>query len=62
MILNLLINYGGRDEILRAFKTIHTEILDGNLSINDLSTNTISKYLYTCDLKDLILLLGQAGS
>lgn len=61
MILNLLINYGGRDEILRAFKTLYTDIVDGNLSINDISTNTISKYLYTSNLKDPDLIIRTGG-
>jgi len=55
------LNYGGRDEILRAFKKFHNDIKDGKKSIDDLDEDCFSKYLDTCELPDPDLLIRPGG-
>lgn len=43
----IALNYGGRQEILRAVQKISKLTVDGLLSINDIDENQIAKYLYT---------------
>ncbi len=54
--LNLALNYGGRDEILRAFK----KIVDQNVSAKDINEELVSKNLDTngCPEPDLIIRTG----
>lgn len=44
---NIALNYGGRDEILKSVKSIYKECENGNKSIEDITEEDISKYLYT---------------
>ena len=55
MIVNLAINYGGRDEIVMAVNNI---IKNG---INNVTKDTISQYLYTKDLSDPDLVVRSSG-
>jgi undecaprenyl diphosphate synthase len=43
----IALNYGGRQEILRAVQKISKLTVDGLLSINDIDEAQIAKYLYT---------------
>jgi undecaprenyl diphosphate synthase len=43
----IALNYGGRQEILRAVQKISKLTVDGLLSINDIDETQIAKYLYT---------------
>jgi undecaprenyl diphosphate synthase len=53
----LAINYGGRDEIVRAFK----KFLSANKDVNDISENDISDYLDNPDIPDPDLIIRTAG-
>ena len=57
LVLNLAINYGGRLEITRAVKAIANDIKSGQLSVEDISEDTISKHLYTDPYNDVDLLI-----
>ena len=59
--LNIAINYGGRQEILRAVKTISQEIQQGTLNADDLDEAAFSKYLYTAGQPDPDLLIRTSG-
>ncbi|WP_367341770.1 isoprenyl transferase [Limosilactobacillus sp.] len=50
MILNFALNYGGRDEIVRAVKAIASEVESGKLSSQDVSGTVISQHLMTAPL------------
>ncbi len=54
MVVNLGINYGGRDEIVNAVKNLVTDGLD-------ITKDNISKYLYTADLPDPDLMVRSSG-
>lgn len=49
LILNIAINYGGQDEILRACRSITQNVLDGTLNLDAVNAETLSARL---DLKD----------
>ena len=58
---NIAINYGGRDEILKAVKKIATKVKQGELQIEDITEDTISENLYTCGQPDPDLLIRTSG-
>lgn len=59
--LQIALNYGGRDEITNAFKTIAEEIENGNLKSSDINQDLISDYLYTSNIPDPDLLVRTGG-
>ncbi len=61
LILNLALNYGGRDEIIRATKTIAEEVAAGRLAPAEIDGETIEKNLYTAGLPDPDLLIRTSG-
>ncbi len=61
MRLALALNYGGRDEIVHAVKTIASECKNGKLSLDDIDQNCISSHLYTKALPDPDLLIRTAS-
>ncbi|NLW22316.1 MAG: isoprenyl transferase [Tissierellia bacterium] len=61
MILNIGLNYGGRDEIVRAVKNILEDIEMGKLKKEDIDKELFSQYLYTHNLPDPDLLIRPSG-
>ncbi|MBM7619018.1 undecaprenyl diphosphate synthase [Bacillus tianshenii] len=61
LILNFALNYGGRDEILRAVKNAATDIQDNKLSMEQLSEEVFSTYLFSNQLPDPDLLIRTSG-
>jgi len=61
MWMNLAINYGARAELVDAVRAIGGKIVTGDLSIDDLSEQTIADNLYTAGLDDPDLLVRTAG-
>lgn len=59
--LVLAVNYGGRDEICRAFKSITTDLQKGLLKKEDISEDLISSYLDTAKWKDPDLFIRTSG-
>ena len=59
--LNIAINYGGRDEILRAVKSIAAKTADGVLSADDISEDLVSEHLDTRGQSDPDLIIRTAG-
>ncbi len=59
--LNVALNYGGRAEIVRAFKLINEKIINGEMSSDDINEKTISDYLYTAGMPDPDLVIRTAG-
>ncbi|MCC8023385.1 MAG: isoprenyl transferase [Clostridiales bacterium] len=55
--VNMAINYGGRQEIVRAVKKIAADVEFQNLRVEDITTAEVEKYLYTAgqDEPDLII-------
>jgi len=61
MVLNIGLNYGGRDEIIRAVKNILADVKRGKLKEEDINSDMFSKYLYTSELPDPDLLIRPSG-
>jgi undecaprenyl diphosphate synthase len=61
--LNILLafNYGGRDELIDAFRTLAHQVQAGELSPEDISEKHISRALYTADIPDPALLIRTSG-
>jgi undecaprenyl diphosphate synthase len=59
--LNIALNYGGRGELLDAFKTIIAKVDRGEFDVNDLDEETISKQLYTHDIPDPDMVIRTSG-
>ncbi len=59
--LTIAINYGSRDELLRAIRRAGTDIKNGLLSIEDLDENRFGSYLDTKELPDPDLLIRTSG-
>ena len=56
-ILNICLNYGANDELVRATKLIASKVLNNEMSIEDIDESTIEKHLYTKDLPPVDLLI-----
>lgn len=58
---NIALNYGGRNEILNAVKRIAKKVQDGEISVEDISEQTISNNLYTKGMPDPDLVIRTSG-
>lgn len=58
---NIALNYGGRDELLKAIKKIAEEVENKELSIDDINEETVSNHLYTKGQPDPDLLIRTSG-
>ena len=61
LILNLAINYGGRQEIIDAVGKVAADLKNGSFKIKDLSEKNFSQYLYAQNLPDPDLIIRTAG-
>lgn len=59
--LNIALAYGGREELINAMQRMGTDIKKGKLKIKDISSDTVSSYLYTSGLPDPDLILRTSG-
>ena len=55
------INYGSRDEIVRAVNSISREVQTGNIAPGEITAETIEQYLDTRDIPDPDLLIRTSG-
>ncbi|MCF0116683.1 MAG: di-trans,poly-cis-decaprenylcistransferase, partial [Bacilli bacterium] len=60
-VLNICLNYGGRDEIVRAAKLMHEDIASGKLSIDEVNNEVFENYLYTKGLPNVDLMIRTSG-
>jgi undecaprenyl diphosphate synthase len=61
MTLNLAVNYGSREELLRAMKQLAEEARDGLLEPSQITANMVSEKLYTGGQPDPDLLIRTSG-
>lgn len=59
--LQLAINYGGRDEIVRATQKIAHRVLEGELNLEEIDEDKFASYLDTKDIPDPDLLIRTSG-
>ena len=58
---NIALNYGGRDEIVRAVKKIAQKVEDKKLKVEDINEDMISQNLYTAGEPDPDLVIRTSG-
>ena len=58
---NIALNYGGRDEIVKAVKKISEKVENKELSVDDITEDLISNELYTAGQPDPDLLIRTSG-
>ena len=61
MTFNIALNYGGRDEIVRAVKKIAKQVKEDKIKIEDINENMISENLYTEGEPDPDLVIRTSG-
>ncbi|MGN0173461.1 MAG: isoprenyl transferase [Acutalibacteraceae bacterium] len=59
--LNIALNYGGRDEIVYAVKTIIDDVENGRLNKNEICEKTISDRIYTANQPDPDIIIRPSG-
>ncbi len=60
-VINVAVNYGGRDEIVRASKIIAEKCLKGEISSEDITEEAFSECLYTSSQPDPDLIIRPSG-
>ena len=61
MVLNIAMNYGSRDEIVRAVKGISENVKNGIIDIDSIDETMVSEYLYTANQPDPDLIIRPSG-
>lgn len=59
--LHIALNYGGRDEIVRAVKIIGKDLLNKNIKLDDINENIFEKYLDTKNIPSPDLMIRTSG-
>lgn len=57
MVLNIAVNYGGRDEMLMASRELAREVQKGTLDIDSINYEEFEKHLYTAGQPDVDLVI-----
>ena len=58
---NIALNYGGRDEIVRAVKEIVSQVEEGKIKIDEINEEMISENLYTKNEPDPVFVIRTSG-
>lgn len=61
MVLNIAMNYGSRDEIVRAVKNISSDVKDGKVLVENIDEKLVSSYMYTQNQPDPDLIIRPSG-
>lgn len=61
VVLNVAVNYGGRQEILHSVQTLAKEVEKGTLKAKDITEQMLSDHLYTSGLPDPDLIIRPSG-
>lgn len=61
LMVNIALNYGGRDEIVRAVKQVAQQVQTGALPLEKMDSEIFSQYLYTAGQPDPDLIIRPSG-
>ena len=61
LVLNVALNYGGRDEIINGIKRLYEDAKNDKISIENLTEQEFSNYLYTKENSDADLIIRPSG-
>ena len=59
--VHIALNYGGRDEIVKAARAFSKDVAEGKHSSEDLTEELLSTYLYSADVPDPELIIRPSG-
>ena len=59
--VNFCLNYGGRDEIVKATQAFAQDVLDGKRKPEELTEEILSGYMYSADVPDPELIIRPSG-
>ena len=59
--VNFCLNYGGRDEIVRAAKSFAADVATGKCSADELSEDMLGQYMYSAGIPDPELIIRPSG-
>ncbi len=59
--VNFCLNYGGRDELVKASQAFARDVADGKYKPEDLTEELLSSYLYSCKVPDPELIIRPSG-
>lgn len=59
--INIALNYGGRDEIVKSVQKIAQKVSNGTLSIDKITQDTVAENLYFHDLSECDLIIRPSG-
>jgi len=57
----LATNYGGRDEMVRAARPIAEKVRKGEISVDEITEQTVADHLYTAGMPDVDLVIRPSG-
>ena len=60
-ILNICLNYGGKEELTRAARNIAKEVKEGKLKLEDITEQVMEDHLYTAGLPNVDLMVRTSG-
>ncbi len=61
LTVNIALNYGGRDELLRAARGLAESVSSGEIKVEDITSDAFEKYLYTSGQPDPDLIIRTSG-
>ena len=61
IVMNIALNYGGREEIVNAVKNIASDCVDGKINVKDINAETVSENLYTKGQPDPDYIIRTSG-
>ncbi len=61
LLVNIAVNYGGKDELIRAVQHIAQKVKNGELGAEDIDSDLISSHLYTLNQPDPDLIIRTGG-
>lgn len=61
IVMNVALNYGGRDEIIKAIKEIAKEYKDEKIDIDSIDDKLVNSYLYTAGMPDPDIIIRPSG-
>lgn len=59
--MNVALNYGGRDELIRAIQLIVKDEKEGKVNIDSLNETLVNNYLYTANIPDPDIIIRPSG-
>jgi len=60
-VMNICLNYGGKEELTRAAKLIAEEVKEGKLALEDINEQVMENHLYTAGLPNVDLMIRTSG-